>query len=216
MAHTSRRDKLANAALSLFAKRGYAETTVGEIEAAAGLSARAGGFYRHFESKEDVLLKAMEGLVEGLVAELRVGEITSLGSIRAELLVIARTLIRAAEEQRPLRLLLQREGPRLPALRKAARKANAKLASTDVLPWVKSALARSGRKSKDPQATAMIIFAPVIVYFIGRDRGDAAFGIGNAEAFLQPWADHWAEWFAAAHVHRRQSYRGRPSARTAV
>src|SRR6516164_1467195 len=98
MAHTSRRDKLANAALSLFAKRGYAETTVGEIEAAAGLSARAGGFYRHFESKEDVLLKAMEGLVEGLVAELRVGEITSLGSIRAELLVIARTLIRAAEE----------------------------------------------------------------------------------------------------------------------
>jgi AcrR family transcriptional regulator len=197
MADTPRREKLASAALKLFAERGYAETTVGQIEAAAGLSARAGGFYRHFMSKEDVLLKAMDGLVESLIAELRVEEIVTLGSIRAELLVIARALIRAAEEQRPLRLLLQREGYKLPALRKAARKANAKLAAMDVLPWVKGALARSGRKVKDPRAAAMIIFGPIVTFFIAQDRDDAAFGISEAEAFLQPWADHWAEWFAA-------------------
>jgi AcrR family transcriptional regulator len=189
------REKLATEALRLFGQQGYAETSVGQIEAAAGLSARAGGFYRHFKSKQDVLLKAMDGLVEDLIAELRVEEVVSLGSIRAELLVIARALIRAAEDQRPLRMLLQREGHKMPALKKAARKANARLATMDVLPWVKSAMARSGRKAKDPQAIAMIIFGPVVTFFIAQDRGDTAFGISDAETFLQPWADHWAEWF---------------------
>jgi len=199
----ARREIIAEQALRLFAEQGYAETSVGQIEAAAGLSARAGGFYRHFRSKEDVLLKAMGGLVDGLIAELRVEEIVSLNSIRAELLVIARVLIRAAEAQRPLRLLLQREGHKLPALRRAARKANAKLAAMDVLPWVESALARSGHKTENSRAIAMIVFAPVVVYFIGQDRDDPAFGISDAETFLKPWADHWAAWFATGAKMRR-------------
>jgi AcrR family transcriptional regulator len=192
----STRERIIDEAVRLIAAQGYAETTVGQIEAAAGLSARAGGFYRHFRSKEDVLLKALDHLADGLIAELRVEEIASLGSIRAELLVIAHALIRAAESQRPLRLLLQREAPKLPALRKAAETANARLAQMDVVPWVKSALERSDRKTKHARAVALMIFAPVVVFFIARDRNDAAFGISREEDFLPRWADHWANWFA--------------------
>ncbi len=47
---TARRIK--EAALGLFAERGFARTSVGAIEEAAGLAPRAGAFYRHFESKE--------------------------------------------------------------------------------------------------------------------------------------------------------------------
>src|SRR4051794_16279053 len=57
-AHTmqrSTRERIVAEALRLFADRGYAATSVAEIEAASGLSPGAGGLYRHFRSKEEVL-----------------------------------------------------------------------------------------------------------------------------------------------------------------
>jgi AcrR family transcriptional regulator len=55
----STRERIVSEALRLFAERGYAATSVAEIEAAAGLSPGAGGLYRHFRSKEDVLTAAV-------------------------------------------------------------------------------------------------------------------------------------------------------------
>jgi len=43
------------AAMDLFGRQGYHATTIAQIEAAAGLSAGAGGLYRHFKSKRAVL-----------------------------------------------------------------------------------------------------------------------------------------------------------------
>jgi AcrR family transcriptional regulator len=51
----STRERIVAEALRLFADRGYAATSVAEIEAASGLSPGAGGLYRHFRSKEEVL-----------------------------------------------------------------------------------------------------------------------------------------------------------------
>jgi AcrR family transcriptional regulator len=49
------RERIVAESLRLFAERGYAATSVAEIEAASGLSPGAGGLYRHFRSKEEVL-----------------------------------------------------------------------------------------------------------------------------------------------------------------
>ena len=187
------RERILHAAIELIAKRGYPETTVGDIEQAAGLTRRAGGFYRHFSSKEEVLVQALRGMADEMVAEIRLEEIVSLKSTRAELLVIARALMHHAEVYRPLRLILQREGHKLPALRTAARHANARLASLDVMPWIKHALRRSGARVRDPRELGLLIFGPVLLYIISVDRGDPAFGV-RAEGFLDTWADHWAEW----------------------
>lgn len=55
----STRERIVAEALRLFAERGYAATSVAEIEAAAGLSPGAGGLYRHFPSKQEVLAAAV-------------------------------------------------------------------------------------------------------------------------------------------------------------
>lgn len=52
---TSTAERILDAALELFADQGFDRTSVGDIEEAAGLSRRSGGFYRHFDSKRDVL-----------------------------------------------------------------------------------------------------------------------------------------------------------------
>jgi AcrR family transcriptional regulator len=57
----STRERIVAEALRLFAERGYSATSVAEIEAASGLSPGAGGLYRHFRSKEEVLSAAVRG-----------------------------------------------------------------------------------------------------------------------------------------------------------
>jgi AcrR family transcriptional regulator len=55
----STRERIIEESLRLFAERGYAATSVAEIEAASGLSPGAGGLYRHFRSKYEVLAAAI-------------------------------------------------------------------------------------------------------------------------------------------------------------
>jgi len=57
---TDTRQRLVQAAMRLFAARGYAGTSVAEIEGAVGLRPGSGGLYRHFPSKEALLLAAVE------------------------------------------------------------------------------------------------------------------------------------------------------------
>lgn len=54
------RGRLERAALELFARQGFAETTVPEITAEAGLTTRT--FFRHFADKREVLFAAEAGL----------------------------------------------------------------------------------------------------------------------------------------------------------
>lgn len=66
-----------SSALRLFARDGYAGTSVAEIEREAGLSPGSGGLYKHFRSKQELLaagIRARIGAPEDvtpLLAELR-------------------------------------------------------------------------------------------------------------------------------------------------
>lgn len=55
------REKILEAAIQVFAKRGYQPTTVENIVNAAGIG--VGGFYAHFDGKDDCLLQAYARIV---------------------------------------------------------------------------------------------------------------------------------------------------------
>ena len=190
----STRERIFSEAVRLFSERGYHETTVGDIEAAAGLTPRAGGFYRHFPSKDDVLAEALRRLADEMIAEIRIEEVVKLRSARAELLVIASALIRHAELNRPFRLLLQREGHKSPVLKKAVRASNQRLASVDLIPWLEHILKRSGKSTRNVRELALLIFGSLVAHIFSLDRGECAFG-ARPEEFLELWASHWAAWF---------------------
>lgn len=61
--------RLADAALELFVTRGYDQTTVADIAAAAGVTERT--FYRYFADKREVLFAGGSVLEEELVAAIR-------------------------------------------------------------------------------------------------------------------------------------------------
>jgi AcrR family transcriptional regulator len=184
------REALAQAAISLFARKGYRETSVGDIEEAAGLTPRAGGFYRHFVSKEAVLIESVSLMAREMVAEIRLKEILEAGGVKAELMFIAERLLAHAAQHRELRLLLQREAHKLPALRKELQEANLALTRQDIVPWIAHALKRAGR-TEEPTSFAFIVFGPIVLYLISLDRGQPSFGLGKDEA-LRAWAAHWA------------------------
>jgi AcrR family transcriptional regulator len=61
--------RLTEAAMALFAERGYAKTTVGDIAARAGLTERT--FFNHFTDKREVLFAGSEHLVNQIVDAIR-------------------------------------------------------------------------------------------------------------------------------------------------
>src|SRR5438552_11425091 len=105
--------------MRLFAERGFRGTTVGDIEQAAGLAPRAGGLYKHFRSKEEVL----EAGIARNVSEIDVIEPTiemlPLGDLRAELMLIGRLGLQELASEMPLMKVVQKEGDQFPELVRA-------------------------------------------------------------------------------------------------
>jgi AcrR family transcriptional regulator len=101
------RTRILDTALALFVARGVEGVAVTEIEQGAGLSPGAGGFYRHFRSKADVLDAVVAREIDRAEgARVLPGE----GDLAEE---YARSL-EALDAIAPLVTLLVREGGRLP------------------------------------------------------------------------------------------------------
>ena len=63
MPRVNTKDRIMQAALELFVERGYQKTSIARIETGAGLVPRAGAFYRHFDSKQALLVEVAKSYV---------------------------------------------------------------------------------------------------------------------------------------------------------
>ena len=118
------RDRLLASAMRLFGERGYAGTTVAQIEAEAGLTPGAGGLYAHFPSKEAVLRAGLEAILQpdaGMAATLRgphdaTSAAPSVSDLTAHLDAVARAGLARLEHDRDFNRILLRDLRTLPDL----------------------------------------------------------------------------------------------------
>jgi len=164
LAETPTRDRLIDAAVKLFAERGYRRTTVGDVEAAAGLSPRSGALYKHFASKRDVLEAALDRHVRTLEEMTTAMDLMPLGDMRAEVTLLIRWGVNELRRQADLLLILQREAFEFPDLVASFHERLAKRAFRDAAAWTKRALAERGRPEADADALTVIVLGAIVHY----------------------------------------------------
>ena len=111
------RERILASARRLFAQRGYNGTSVGDIEAAAGLSPRSGALYKHFASKRRAARGGHGASTPTSVDEQRDRlELMPLGDTRAELTLMARWGLAELRREHELTRIVMKEGDRFPEI----------------------------------------------------------------------------------------------------
>lgn len=183
------RSRLLAAGARLFAASGYDKTTVGDIEREAGLSPRAGGFYRHFESKEAILLTIAGDLFE---TPERIGltDAFPLGDTRAELVYIARAYDRLNDKGDALSHVIRVEAARIPELMAMIERANTRMIDA-LTEWIAAKPGLEGKSAGAARELTMTVFGGWLFY-VSRREEISAFPGFNFESLLNQWADVWA------------------------
>jgi AcrR family transcriptional regulator len=106
----STKQRLVAEGMRLFAEGGFRATTVGDIEAAAGLARRAGGLYKHFPSKRALLEAGIQRHIQEVSTAAGVIDLLPLRDLRSELTLVARWLLAELAKEREVALVLEKEG----------------------------------------------------------------------------------------------------------
>jgi AcrR family transcriptional regulator len=189
-ASASTPERILDAAINLFAERGYRGTSIGEIERAAGLAPRSGALYQHFKGKQDVLEKAIErqlAAVDDLGSAL---EMLPLGDLRAELTLMARWNLASLDRRAQLARFVHREGYRLPApLRRKLYDRLVERPYSQVVAWLRDRIQNSDAREPDLHALALIMVEPMSSYHSLRQLFGRVPGEVDDERFVDTWVE---------------------------
>ncbi len=162
----STRERLLDCALGSFAERGYEATTIGEIEAAAGLVPRSGALYKHFPSKRaliDAALAERFGAIEAIDERLA---LMPQGDLRAELEVAARLTLGELERERDLCRLVMKEGDRFPEIAAAFHAGIVARGHGIAVAWLRARAATLGLEIADVEALAQVMTDALVGYVL--------------------------------------------------
>ncbi len=183
------KSRLLQAGEQLFVREGYVKTTVGDIERAAGLSARAGGFYRHFKSKEALLLALAESRFETR-EQLGLTDLFPLSDTRAELIYIARAYDRLNQGHDGLSQMLRVEAARVPALKTMIVEANERLFRS-LCAYLSEKPALKDQDDTAMAEAAIMVFGGWLFFLTRRDEVPAP-TTARLDGLLERWADFWS------------------------
>jgi AcrR family transcriptional regulator len=183
------RERILDAAVELFGRRGYRGTSVGEIERAAGLAPRSGALYKHFPSKKALLEAAVER--RGLAAD-RLEPLVwaaDLGDIRSELRAMGRLGLREIGRDQAVLRIVMREGENFPELRERFHDRVVRQGHAQTVALLRRIAERAGARDLDLDALAAVLLGPIINYRVletlfGRPPGGVPEG-----RFLEAWVD---------------------------
>jgi AcrR family transcriptional regulator len=191
------RDVLIRAALALFSAEGYRGTTIRKIEEAAGLTPGAGGMYRHFRSKEELLLAAVDRYradVASFIA--RAPEVMALGDVRAELLVAAKLSREFNERNDALLRVLILEQRAIPKKAQRYFQDAWEEGYTLYARWLATRLGPG--TDVDIEAAAIQLFGSLAHYQVQVETFDHPPLAVEVDRYSVAWADHWTAFITAA------------------
>ncbi|HSI79492.1 MAG TPA: TetR/AcrR family transcriptional regulator [Solirubrobacterales bacterium] len=183
------RERVLAAALRLFAERGYQGTTVGEVEAAAGLAPRSGALYRHFPSKRALIEAAIADRVEAVDALERRFDLLPLDDLRSELRLIARLTLDELDRERDLVRLVMKEGDRFPELAEAFHEGIVSRGHRIGVEWLRSRAPELGLDLPDPEATAHVFADALVGYALQRHLFGDREGMIDRERIVDAFVD---------------------------
>jgi AcrR family transcriptional regulator len=181
------RARLIAESMRLFGVKGYAGTSVSEIEAAAGLSGGSGSMYRHFVSKEALLSAGIREQVEagkGLLDLVRAAGATAEASLRASLTMIAVAGLRRLEQEQDFNRILIKDLALFPELLEIARTEEIGRIHLAIAGWLEQHAA-PGHDETDFMALATVIIGSISHYWLLRD----IFGTHPSEVSEQRYID---------------------------
>jgi AcrR family transcriptional regulator len=190
-ANDARRDgaeRLLAAALRLFAEKGYERTTIPDIQAAAGLSPGSGALYKHFPSKEAVLV----AIVDRYIAEARSAQ-SALAELdlppREGLAWIGKTMLKIMAARRQELRIFWRDLEQFPELQARVRERVMQATYAGVAAWLDRQRALGRLKTADSCSAAAVLLGSLAMF----RAFDALWGAPAIEvsdrAFLAAWQD---------------------------
>ena len=185
------RRRLLTAALRLFSERGYRATRVSDIEEAAGLSPKAGGFYRHFTSKREVLEAALQHYMDQTFQSEAALSLLPLGDLRAELTLVARAVLALMAERRDFIRILHREGDEFPDLVAGFHEHIAHASHKVAAEFFRLKQKGAGAPSQNAEAIAAVALGSLINYRVEEALFGEPPGLVSEESFVQTWVDVW-------------------------
>jgi AcrR family transcriptional regulator len=185
------RERIISEAMRLFAERGYRGTTVGDIEQAVGLAPRAGGLYKHFASKDEVVTAGIERHVAEIEAMHSAMELMPLGDVRAELTLIARWTLHELRNEQNLMKIVFRDGDQFPELVELFSERIVNRGYREAATVIGRIFQQAGVFDRDPNAVAAIALGSLVHYRIEETMfGRPPAGVGE-EQFVETWVEVW-------------------------
>jgi AcrR family transcriptional regulator len=200
----STRERIIVEAMRLFAERGYRGTTVGDIEQAAGLSPRAGGLYKHFASKEEVVTAGIERHVAEIEEMHSAMDLMPLGDVRAELTLIARWTLHELGNEQNLMKIVFRDGDQFPELVELFTERIVDRGYREAATVIGRIFEQAGVLDHDPNAVAAIALGSLVHYRVEEAMfGQPPAGVGEEE-FIATWVEVWTRVAATGEVEARK------------
>jgi AcrR family transcriptional regulator len=185
----STRERLVSAAMRLFAEHGYAGTTVGQIEAVAGLAPRSGALYQYFKGKRDLLDAAVDRHMADLDEMQGAMDMLPLGDLRSELTLMARWNLQDLARRRDLYRFLRKEGDRFPELVAKIYEGISERPLRRTADFLHQRYAETGMEQRDADALVAVMVQTMSAYrwhedIYGRPPLDV-----DEERFVSTWVD---------------------------
>lgn len=197
------RQRVTDAAMRLFGERGYAATTVAQIEAAAGLRSGSGGLYRHFSSKRELLETGVrEQLASARSLEQFIDDPQALSaaSLRDRLRAVARAGLARLEEERDVNRIILRDLRDFPDLMQVVRENEMRRIQSVLAAWLRAQVESGASVTHgdiDWDALAAVLMGAVSHYWVLLDSmGEHPSGVSQ-QAYLDALVDLVAQRFDA-------------------